>query len=83
MIGAVRRQKIAELVHEKKSASVSELASIFSVTGETIRRDLKALESEGTLKRSYGGAYVQTGVDNLVDVNIRTTAYRGSKEAST
>ncbi|WP_130811284.1 DeoR/GlpR family DNA-binding transcription regulator [Olsenella sp. Marseille-P4559] len=80
MIGAVRRQKIAELVHEKKSASVSELASIFSVTGETIRRDLKALESEGTLKRSYGGAYVQTGVDNLVDVNIRTTAYRGSKE---
>lgn len=80
MIGAVRRQKIAELVREKKSASVSELASIFSVTDETIRRDLKALEFEGTLRRSYGGAYVQTGVDNLVDVNIRTTAYRDSKE---
>lgn len=80
MIGAVRRQKITEVVHEKKSASVSELANTFSVTEETIRRDLKALEAEGTLKRSYGGAYIQTGVDNLVDVNIRTTAYRDSKE---
>ncbi len=80
MIGAVRRQKIAEVVREKKSASVTELAKAFSVTDETIRRDLKVLESEGTLKRSYGGAYVQTGVDNLVDVNIRTTAYRDSKE---
>lgn len=80
MIGAVRRQKIADVVREKKSASVTELAHIFSVTDETIRRDLKALEAEGTLKRSYGGAYVQTGVDNLIDVNIRTTAYRDSKE---
>ncbi|WP_058270548.1 DeoR/GlpR family DNA-binding transcription regulator [Olsenella massiliensis] len=80
MIGAVRRQKIAEIVREKKSASVTELAQIFSVTDETIRRDLKDLESKGTLRRSYGGAYVQTGVDNLVDVNIRTTAYRHSKK---
>ncbi|OFK24430.1 DeoR family transcriptional regulator [Olsenella sp. HMSC062G07] len=80
MIGAVRRQKIAEIVREKKSASVTELAQIFSVTDETIRRDLKVLESKGTLRRSYGGAYVQTGVDNLVDVNIRTTAYRHSKK---
>jgi len=80
MIGAVRRQKITEVVREKKSASVSELASIFSVTDETIRRDLKVLEAEGTIKRSYGGAYIQTGVDNLVDTNIRTTAYRDSKE---
>jgi DeoR/GlpR family transcriptional regulator of sugar metabolism len=80
MIAAVRRQKITEVVREKKSASVSELASIFSVTDETIRRDLKVLEAEGTIKRSYGGAYIQTGVDNLVDANIRTTAYRDSKE---
>jgi DeoR family transcriptional regulator, L-fucose operon activator len=51
-----RHQKIVELVNEKGSIRVTELARIFSVTEETIRRDLDKLESEKQLQRSHGGA---------------------------
>lgn len=79
MLAVTRKQKIKDIILEKKSATVSELAQIFSVTDETIRRDLKALEQEGVLLRSYGGAFIQSGVENLVDSDIRTTVYVENK----
>lgn len=79
MLAISRKQKIKEIILEKKSATVAELAVTFSVTDETIRRDLKALEQEGVLLRSYGGAFIQTGVENLVDSDIRTTVYVENK----
>ncbi len=75
MLAVTRKQKIKEIILEKKSATVAELVETFSVTDETIRRDLKALEQEGVLMRSYGGAFIQSGVENQVDVNIRATVY--------
>jgi DeoR family transcriptional regulator, fructose operon transcriptional repressor len=51
-----RQQKIVELVNERKSIRVSELSEIFSVTEETIRRDLEKLEKSKKLARSHGGA---------------------------
>ncbi|WP_077624580.1 DeoR/GlpR family DNA-binding transcription regulator [Sediminibacillus massiliensis] len=56
MLVAERQQKIVELVNERKSIRVSELSRIFSVTEETIRRDLEKLEAEQKLSRSHGGA---------------------------
>lgn len=53
---AERQRKIVELVNEKLSIRVSELSKIFSVTEETIRRDLEKLEKENLLMRSHGGA---------------------------
>ena len=66
-----RKNKIKELITEKKSVTVSELTNLFNVTDETIRRDLQQLEKEGFLYRAYGGAYISEGVENDVDVNIR------------
>ena len=65
---------------EKKSVIVSDLAAMFGVTEETIRRDLKALEEEGVLNRTYGGAYVLDGVENEVNLKIRETIYIESKK---
>jgi len=65
MIAALRRQKIRDIVLEKKSATVTDLAREFDVTDETIRRDLKVLEADGVLMRSYGGAFIASGVENL------------------
>lgn len=79
MLSVTRRQKIKEIILEKKSSTVAELASQFSVTHETIRRDLKQLEQEGVLMRSYGGAFVQSGVENLVDASLRTGIYIENK----
>jgi len=56
MLVAERHKRIVELVNNRLSIRVSELSDIFSVTEETIRRDLEKLESEGKLQRSHGGA---------------------------
>lgn len=80
MLAAERKQRIREIILEKKSASVAALAKLFSVTDETIRRDLKCLEKEGVLIRTYGGAFIQSGVENLVDAEIRKNAYKQEKE---
>lgn len=60
MLAVTRKSEIKDIVLEKKSVTVTELAKIFSVTEETIRRDLKQLESEGFLTRTYGGASYRT-----------------------
>ncbi|SHM68098.1 DeoR/GlpR family DNA-binding transcription regulator [Gracilibacillus kekensis] len=56
MLVAERHQRIVEVVNQKKSIRVSELAQLFSVTDETIRRDLEKLETDKKLARSHGGA---------------------------
>jgi DeoR/GlpR family transcriptional regulator of sugar metabolism len=79
LLSVTRKQKIKDFILERKSATVTELAHMFSVTDETIRRDLRSLEAEGVLMRSYGGAFVQTGVENLIDYSIRSTVYLDEK----
>ena len=79
MLAAMRRKKIYEEIRERKSVPVPFLAKQFSVTEETIRRDLKVLEAEGMVIRTYGGAFIQDGVENLVDANIRSGAYVENK----
>ena len=58
MLAIERRNKIMEIITEKGSVMVVELSKIFSVTEETIRRDLEKLEKQGHLKRTHGGAVI-------------------------
>jgi DeoR family fructose operon transcriptional repressor len=51
-----RQQQIAGLVAASGRASVTDLAERFRITTETVRRDLAALESAGTVRRVHGGA---------------------------
>lgn len=80
MLPIARKAKIKEYLSEKKNATVAELRDLFQVTEETIRRDLKQLESEGFLTRIYGGAYILDGVQNDVDVNLREHIYVEGKQ---
>lgn len=50
------------------------------VSGETIRRDLKALEEKGVLKRTYGGAYLEGSAESDVNVQVRKTILLPNKE---
>ncbi|WP_462409542.1 DeoR/GlpR family DNA-binding transcription regulator [Neobacillus sp. Marseille-QA0830] len=68
MLVAERQKKIVELVNERLSVRVSELSKIFSVTEETIRRDLEKLEKESLLMRSHGGA-VSIEKDNQGEIS--------------
>lgn len=73
MLSVSRRSIIKEILMEENSVSVSRLAKKFDVTEETIRRDLKALESDGFLKRTYGGAFVENNVHKDAPINVRKT----------
>ena len=56
MLGIERRQKILSKIQQERKVYVNELAGIFNVTEETVRRDLEKLEKQKFLHRSYGGA---------------------------
>ncbi|WP_165908099.1 DeoR/GlpR family DNA-binding transcription regulator [Hydrogenispora ethanolica] len=58
---AERRIKIFNLLVEKKSVEVNELANRFGVSTMTIRRDLAMLEKQGIVTTNYGGAYLNEG----------------------
>ncbi|WP_027350246.1 DeoR/GlpR family DNA-binding transcription regulator [Halotalea alkalilenta] len=51
-----RRQRILELLRQRERLSVETLASAFSTSHETIRRDLTALAGEGLVNKFHGGA---------------------------
>ena len=51
-----RQAKILEMLARDGKVLVKELAEIFGVTEDSIRKDLSSLELDGKLKRTYGGA---------------------------
>lgn len=57
-----RRQAILDAVRLNGAASVAELAARFDVTYQTIRRDLRTLETQGLLQKGFGGAFASPGV---------------------
>ena len=71
MLAVTRRDTIKAMIFEKKSVVVTDLAKHFNVSEETIRRDLSVLEKECILTRTYGGAFIQSGVLNTISSNIR------------
>jgi DeoR family galactitol utilization operon repressor len=55
---ADRKAVILEILMEESSVSVSDLSKRLSVTQVTARADLAALEKEGLLVRTHGGAHL-------------------------
>lgn len=51
-----RREKILQLVKAEQFVRVSRLQRVLNASPASIRRDLKALEEAGLLKRTHGGA---------------------------
>ena len=80
MLAITRQKTILELIKERHSVNVTDLAENFCVTNETIRRDLKALEEDGELTRTHGGAYITEGVCNNIDVSMRAVIRKQEKE---
>jgi len=84
MFVAQRRHKIKERLFEQRSVKVADLVKEFSVSEETIRRDLNHLEREGILRKDYGGAMlVEDARDSLAavpPVQHRTQYFTEEKE---
>jgi DeoR family fructose operon transcriptional repressor len=56
MYAEERQQAMAQLVTARGRLSVTDLATEYDVTTETVRRDLSALERMGLVRRVHGGA---------------------------
>lgn len=82
MYAEERRRHIATLTSLEGRVSVAELAPRFSVTAETIRRDLAVLDQEGLVHRVHGGA-VATQVFHTDELTLdtRLRSATGAKNA--
>ncbi len=59
MYNLERQSEIMCQLKNNGSVTVTELAQLFHISRETIRRDLCELEESGALKRTHGGAVLQ------------------------
>ncbi|EGD54022.1 DeoR/GlpR family DNA-binding transcription regulator [Gordonia neofelifaecis] len=83
MYAEERQSAIATEVRSRGRVSVADLAARFSVTGETVRRDLAILQRSGHLVRVHGGA-VRHDVAAVVDepdLVVREETHRAEKIA--
>jgi DeoR family fructose operon transcriptional repressor len=53
---AERRRQILQLLEERQQLTVREISQALAVSDVTVRQDLIALEKEGALQRTWGGA---------------------------
>ena len=61
-----RRNEIIQLLKQQGSVSVADLSEKYNVSGTTIRIDLTALEKEGFLQRTHGGAVQISDLKQLI-----------------
>ncbi|WP_432665614.1 DeoR/GlpR family DNA-binding transcription regulator [Wukongibacter baidiensis] len=75
-----RHNRIMQLLSEQKRVEVSELSSLFDVSLDSIRRDLRILEKKGLLKRTHGGAISLEESSEALSYSDRKTIYELEKE---
>jgi DeoR/GlpR family transcriptional regulator of sugar metabolism len=62
MLGPERQRRLSQRLIERGSIRVGEEARSFGVSGETIRRDIKALVGAGIATPVFGGAVLRPGL---------------------
>lgn len=78
-----RHWKMKQLFLQKKSLTNKELCDAFSISVETVRRDLAFLEKEGVIRRVYGGAiltYDNIMPESMQEWNTRVTQHLRQKQ---
>lgn len=73
MLNREREQEILSILKTTNGfVTVRQLCESLFASESSIRRDLKALETRGLVKRSYGGAVLESNYSNIVTFNHRT-----------
>ncbi len=66
-----RQQSIIKYLKERQSASVRELAEAVYTSEASVRRDLAVLETQGYVRRVYGGVVLAPADNLIVPVELR------------
>ena len=80
MLAIERKNAILEKLQKEQRVLVAELSQEYSVTEETIRRDLDKLEKEGFVKKTYGGAVLNENTNIEMPLRIREKTNRKEKQ---
>lgn len=79
MLAVERRLKVLERVAQDQAVEVGALAREFQVSEMTIRRDLRRLERDGFVRRTYGGASTHLVRSFEVGTNARVLRHAPQK----
>ena len=71
MYNIERQEKILEILKERKSCSVVDLAKELMYSEATIRRDLTALSNEMKIRKTFGGAVILEKYSSSIPSEIR------------
>jgi DeoR family transcriptional regulator, aga operon transcriptional repressor len=78
LLVAERRHRIVELLREHGKVTVEALAVRFATSAVTIRTDLAALEANGALERTHGGALRRQDDDDQ-PIKVKRTLHHAEK----
>lgn len=80
MFSIERHEQIIEILRKRTSASVHFLAKQLHVSEPTVRRDLITLSNQKKIKRTFGGAVINTDFNAEVPLSLRESENRKAKE---
>lgn len=72
MLPYERQQAIFDYIRDRHAASVSELSKRFFISETSIRRDLSRLEHSGLIRKTYGGAVLMQGDNEVISLEARS-----------
>jgi DeoR/GlpR family transcriptional regulator of sugar metabolism len=81
MLVETRRRRLLELVSRQGFATLDELVRTLHVSESTVRRDLEALDTAGSVKRTHGGAVYSGEVRSMPAFDDRTATAAAEKRA--
>jgi len=77
-----RRRAILDLLEQRGRITVKELSDEMQVSEVTIRQDLRALQDQGLLERTYGGAVLSGGSAGLKELSFHLRQIKMSAQKS-
>src|SRR3974377_2423865 len=79
MKAAGRHIRIRQLLDAREFVDLETLCAELEASESSVRRDLIALETDGVLKRVYGGAMAMQARDHLLDFDWQSTRMADEK----
>jgi len=81
MLIVERHQRLLDMLREQRSGQLEPLAEAVGVSVSTVRRDLEALEEQGLIERTHGGAVYRGPRHHSIVFNERMGEQVAQKEA--
>jgi DeoR/GlpR family transcriptional regulator of sugar metabolism len=75
-----RHRKILEIIRQAGRVEVTELSKLFVISEDSIRRDLRLMEKQGLINRTYGGAVLPTQEEECVPFSERKCIHSNEKK---